>query len=53
MLSTQYKELAALAMDAGLGAGMVTTTNTIGFRPRRTPVHRLSTATRSTAWSRS
>jgi oxygen-dependent protoporphyrinogen oxidase len=43
MLSTQYKELAALAVEAGLGADLVTTTNTIGFL-RDGTVHRLSTS---------
>jgi oxygen-dependent protoporphyrinogen oxidase len=43
MLSTQYKELAALAVEAGLGAEMVSTTNTIGF-VRDATVHRLSTS---------
>lgn len=43
MLSSQYKELAALAVEAGLGAELVRTTNTIGFL-RDGTVHRLSTS---------
>jgi oxygen-dependent protoporphyrinogen oxidase len=43
MLSLQYKELAALAVEAGLGGDLVRTTNTIGF-VRGGTVHRLSTS---------
>lgn len=43
MLSTQYKDMVALAAEAGLGADLVRTTNTIGFL-RDGAVHRLSTS---------
>ena len=43
MLSSQYKAMAALAVDAGLGGELVKTTNTIGFL-RDGTVHRLSTS---------
>jgi len=43
MLSTQYKEMAALAVEAGLGSELVRTTNTIGFI-RDGTVHRLGTS---------
>jgi oxygen-dependent protoporphyrinogen oxidase len=48
VLSTQYRQLAALARDAGLGPEMVRTRNTIGFL-RDGTVHRLSTTNPLTA----